>query len=97
MILPPYSPFLNPVEQAISCLKANLKADIARPHVQNRMCDRNAARNAQLPLGEYRKQLLIAATERNMASNYRGKMCFSNAKLVLVNILCYVNDVHLPY
>ena len=24
--LPPYSQFLNPVEQAISCLKANIKA-----------------------------------------------------------------------
>ena len=24
-MLPPYSPFLNPVEQAISCLKANIK------------------------------------------------------------------------
>ena len=46
-MLPPYSPFLNPVEQAISCLKANIKADISRPHIQLRMNDRQAARNAQ--------------------------------------------------
>ena len=68
MILPPCSPFLNPVEQAISCLKAHIKVDIARPHVQNQMDDSNAARNAQVPLGEYRKQLLFAAAERSMAS-----------------------------
>ena len=29
-VLPPYSPFLNPVEQAISFLKAHIKADITR-------------------------------------------------------------------
>jgi len=29
--LPPYSPFLNVVEQSISTLKAAIKADISRP------------------------------------------------------------------
>ena len=67
-ILPPYSPFLNPVEQAISCLKANIKADILRPLIQNQINDRQAARNARLPLGEYRKQILIDAAARNMPS-----------------------------
>ena len=35
--LPPYSPFLNIVEQAISSLKAALKADISRPEIQEQM------------------------------------------------------------
>ena len=36
-ILLPYSPYLNIVEQAISCLKAAIKADISRPEIQRRM------------------------------------------------------------
>ena len=32
--LPPYSPFLNIVEQGISALKAAIKADISRPEMQ---------------------------------------------------------------
>ena len=32
--LPPYSPFLNIVEQAISSLKAAIKANISRPGIQ---------------------------------------------------------------
>ena len=67
-VLPPYSPFLNPVEQAISCLKAHIKADITRPLFQNQINDRNAARNAQIPLGEYRKRVLVTAAERNLRS-----------------------------
>ena len=59
------SPFLNIVEQAISCLKANIKADLSSPELQNLLGDRNAARNAQLPLGEVRKQLLVAAARRS--------------------------------
>ena len=34
--LPPYSPFLNIVEQTISSLKAEIKADISRPEIQRR-------------------------------------------------------------
>ena len=37
--LPPYSPFLNIVEQAISVLKAAVKADISRPNIQAEMAD----------------------------------------------------------
>ncbi|CAB4044311.1 Hypothetical predicted protein, partial [Paramuricea clavata] len=48
-ILPPYSPFLNIVEQAIR-LKASIKADISCPAIQERFAERNAARNAHLPL-----------------------------------------------
>ena len=43
-MLPPYSPFLNIVEQAISCLKAAIKADISRPEIQRRMDDRDEVR-----------------------------------------------------
>ncbi|CAB4021139.1 calpain-5-like [Paramuricea clavata] len=64
-ILPPYSPFLNIVEQAIR-LKASIKADILYPAMQERFAERNAARNVHLPLGEYRKQLLVQAVERNI-------------------------------
>ena len=67
-ILPPYSPFLNIVQQAISCLKASIKAYISRPAMQERFADRNEARNAHLPLGEYRKQSLVEAVERNIGS-----------------------------
>ena len=38
--LPPYSPFLNIVEQAVSALKAAIKADISRPEIQVQMNDR---------------------------------------------------------
>ena len=43
-MLPPYSSFLNIVEQAISCLKAAIKADNSRPEIQRRMDDRDEAR-----------------------------------------------------
>ena len=43
-MLPPYSPFLNIVEQAISCMKAAIKADISRPEIQRRMDDIDEAR-----------------------------------------------------
>ena len=67
-MLPPYSPFLNSVEQAISYLKLkpNIKADISGPHIQLRINESEGARNAQLPLGEFRKDILIAAAEKNM-------------------------------
>ena len=80
-MLRPYSPFLNPVEQAISCLKANIKADISRPHIQLRMNDRQAVRNAQIPLGEFRKQILIAAAESNMRC-ITAKKCTAWARLM---------------
>lgn len=39
----PYSPFLNIVQQAISSLKAAIKADISSPEVQQQMNDRAEA------------------------------------------------------
>ena len=71
--LPLNSPFLNPVEKAISCLKTIIKANISRPHIQLRMNNRQAARNALLPLGEFRKQVLIIAAEKiYTAQQYRS-------------------------
>ena len=54
--LPPHSPFLNIIEQAISCLKVAIKADISRPDVQVRMDDREEARNRGLTLGSFHTQ-----------------------------------------
>ena len=55
--LPPHSPsVLNIVEQAISCLKAAIKADISRPDVQVRMDEREELRNRGLTLGSFHTQ-----------------------------------------
>ena len=65
-MLPPHSPFLNNVEQAISCLKAATKADILRPEIQRLMDDRDEARVRGTPLGEFRTQQLHEALHRNI-------------------------------
>ncbi|XP_048582057.1 uncharacterized protein LOC116617834 [Nematostella vectensis] len=67
-MLPPYSPFLNIVEQAISALKAAIKADISRPEVQAQMGDRGAARDQGLALGVFRTRLLLQALQRNIGT-----------------------------
>ena len=66
--LPPYSPFLNIVEQAVSALKAAIKADISRPEIQVQMNDRTEARRQGLALGNYRMQLLLQALQRNIGT-----------------------------
>ena len=66
--LPPYSPFLNIVEQAISALKAAIKADISRPEIQQQMNDRADARRQGIALGNYRTQLLLDALQRNVGT-----------------------------
>ncbi|XP_067039961.1 uncharacterized protein [Acropora muricata] len=66
--LPPYSPFLNIVEQAVSALKAAIKADISRPEIQVQMNDRAEARRQGLDLGNYRTQLLLQALQRNIGT-----------------------------
>ena len=63
--LPPYRPFLNIVEQAISSLKAAIKADINRPEIQREINNRDEARRHGIPLGHYRTQLLMEALQRN--------------------------------
>ena len=62
---PPYSPFLNFVEQGISSLKAAIKADISRSEIQREM-NRDEARRQGIPLGHYRTQLLMEALQRNI-------------------------------
>ena len=66
--LPPYSPFLNIVEQAVSALKAAIKADRRRPEIQVQMNDRAEARRQGLALGNYRTQLLLQALQRNIGT-----------------------------
>ena len=66
--LPPYSAFLNIVEQAVSALKAAIKADISRPEIQVQMNDRAEARRQGLALGNYRTQLLLQALQRNIGT-----------------------------
>ena len=65
-MLPPYSSFLNIVEQAISCLKAAIKADNSRPEIQRRMDNRDEARVRETPLGEFRTQQLHEALHRTI-------------------------------
>ena len=65
--LPPYSSFLNIVEQAISLLKAAIKADISRPEIQREMNNRDEARRQGIPLGHYRTQLLMEALQQSNA------------------------------
>ena len=50
-ILPPYSPFLNIVENAISALKAAIKGDISRPMVQQQMNDMLTAQQENISVG----------------------------------------------
>ena len=65
-MVPPYSPFINIVENAISALKAAIKNDISRPEIQFQMNNRVRARQERISLEEYRKRVLLAAAERNM-------------------------------
>ena len=65
-MLPPYSPFLNIVEQAISALKAAIKADISCPDIQATTDDRDEARRQGIPLGEYQQRILLEASQTNM-------------------------------
>ena len=66
--LPPYSPFLSIVEQAVSASKAAIKADISRPEIQVQMNDHAEARRQGLGLGNYHTQLLLQALDRNIGT-----------------------------
>ena len=52
------------MEQAISSLKAAIKADISRPEIQREMNNRDEARRHGIPLGHYRTQLFMEALQR---------------------------------
>ena len=70
--LPPYSPFLNIVEQAISALKA----DIGRPEQQEQMNNREEARRQGIALGNFRTQLLLHTMQRNIGTITAAKCGF---------------------
>lgn len=63
--LPAYSPFLNIVEQAISSWKAAIKDRLSRPDQPELMMNSEEAGRQGLPLGEFRKTLLLRACNRN--------------------------------
>ena len=54
------------MEQAISCLKAAIKADISRPEIQRLMDDRDEARVRGIQLGEFQRKQLHEALHRNI-------------------------------
>ena len=56
------------MEQAISCLKAAIKADISRPESQTRMDDRDEGRVRGIPLGEIRTHQVHEALHRNFVT-----------------------------
>ena len=62
--LPPYSPFLDIVEQAISAVKATIKAEISRPEQHEQMNNRAEGRRQEIALSNYRIQLLHQALQR---------------------------------
>ena len=64
--LPPYSPFLNMTERAISSLKAALKRSLGEPDIQRELGDREAARAEGIALQDYRLRILRRELERNL-------------------------------
>jgi len=65
--LPPYSPFLNPVEQANSCFKAAVGRQLTTTAVQNELLD-NVARQAQgLTQAAWRSRILLRIANNAMA------------------------------
>ena len=100
-MLPPYSPFLNIVEQAISALKAAIKADISRPDIQATIDDRDEGRRQGIPLGEYRQRILLEASQRNMntitvakcAGWYKFMQTYVPRRLITANTLKVKNEL----
>lgn len=63
-ILPPYSPMLNPTEQAHSCFKAAVKRQLTRPEVMQEIQDADNQRQAQaLTLCNWRARILLRIGE----------------------------------
>ena len=60
-LLPPYSPFLNPTENAHSAFKAALKRILARPEWQRRVGDREAAEEAGVNMQQWRRDIVQQA------------------------------------
>ena len=66
--MPPYSPFLNAAEMAISCLKADLKRRLTEPHIVQELHDRHAAAQAGETLQHRRLRILTAQVEAASSS-----------------------------
>ena len=56
--LPAYSPLLNPVENAFSAVKADVKRQLNEPDMQLQIQDRDAARAAGSNLQQHRLQIV---------------------------------------
>ena len=74
-MIPPYSAFLNILEQAISCLKAAIKADISRLEIQRRLYDRDEARVRGIPIGEFRSQYHRAISLTPLDPSWQRRRC----------------------
>ena len=60
VMLPPYCPFFNPVEQAHSCLKNAIKQHLALPHIQAEILDiQNMRAAAGLNQQQWRANVLL--------------------------------------
>lgn len=60
VMLPPYSPFLNPVEQANSCFKAAVGRILTRPEIQNELSDPRNLRQVQgMNMTQWRSTILL--------------------------------------
>lgn len=66
-ILPPYSPMLNPTEQAHSCFKQAVKNKLANPAIQNELQDAGNLRQQEgLTLNDWRARILIRLGRQSM-------------------------------
>ena len=92
-MVPPYSPFLNIVEQA-SALKAAIKAEISRPDIQATIDDRDEARRQGIPLEEYRQRILLEASQRNMNTITAAK-CAGWYRFMLTYVPRCLNREHI--
>jgi transposase len=72
--LPPYSPFLNPIEECFAVFKCSLKQNLAE--IRRRFDDHLEAQRRQITLTEYRIDLLKEAGNLSLPSITPGK-CFA--------------------
>ena len=93
-MLPAYSPFLNVVEQAISALKAAIKAGISSPAIQQQLKDREEARRQGIPLGDYRQQILLRAGRRN-PNTITARKCVERFRFMQTCIPRCLNGEHI--
>ena len=67
--LPPYSPFLNPCEEAFSTWKADVKQELSIPFNVSRIGDHSAAAAAGVSLTTWRTAILKEIGESALHSN----------------------------